>query len=263
MPDKAVDGILFRPYFDEVIGNVLRARGLLVAAHAKGLHLQERRPLALPRPAGRPPHGLNHGQHIVAVHPLARQTVSCSGISDPFHRHSRCRRRGEAISVVFDDKDDRQLPDGGQVDRLVEVAFARGAISTEDEGNEVVALELRGLSEPTRHRQHRCHVRDHPDDAALGEADVKRAIAPLGEASRFAHELAEERLERHSSRGPDAQVAVRRQDVIPLVQRPGTPHRNGLLPVSAEPLGKAILTDQAQHFILNGPRRAQGAVQGC
>src|SRR5690606_41647592 len=91
--------------------------------------------------------------------------------------------------------------------------------------------------------------------------EVEGAVAPVREAARAAHELAEERAERHAARRPYAEVAVHREDPVPLLQRPGNADGDGLLAVSAEPLGETVLTDEAEHLLLDRAREAEGAVE--
>ena len=63
--------------------------------------------------------------------------------------------------------------------RLVEVAFAGGAVAGEGGRHAPLAAELRGQGQAVGHRQHRAEVADHPDDALLERAEVERAVAAL------------------------------------------------------------------------------------
>ena len=119
----------------------------------------------------------------------------------------------------------------------------------------------RGLAEPARHREHGGHVRDHPDDAPFGKAEVEGAVAPFREAALLPHQLAEQGAQFHPAGRPHAQVSMHREKVVAVFECPGRSHRNGLLAVAAEPLRNAPLPDEPQHLLLNDSRRKKRAVE--
>ena len=258
---EAIDRVAFAPVFEQFFRHVLRARGFFVAPHAEGLHLQQRGALAGPGPFGRPPHRVDHGQHVVAVHDLPRHAVADGRVGHILDGNRLVRRCRKPVAVVFHHEDHGQLPDGRQVQRFVKVALARAAFARKRQRDKVLTLEPGGQAQPAGHGQHGGHVRDHADDATLGQAEVEGAIAPLREAAGPSHELAEERPQRHTPRGPHPQIAVHGHDVVALLQRPGASYRDRFLSVAAEPFGKAPLTNQPQHTFFDHPWQQQRPVE--
>src|SRR4028119_2346378 len=89
----------------------------------------------------------------------------------------------ELGAFVLYDQDHRQLPDGGQVEPLVEVAGRGGAVTDEVDGDAVRAVLAECEGAPRGHRDHRAEMADHAEveDAVLGRqmAVVERALHPL------------------------------------------------------------------------------------
>ena len=175
-----------------------------MAAHPVGLELEQRRPVALPRALGRPPHGAHHPQQVVAVDHQARHAVAQPAVGEVAAGVLLVGRRRQAPLVVLDHEDHRQLPDRREVQRLVEVALARGAVAGEGRRDAPLAAQLRREREAAGHRQHRAEVADHPDDALLERAEVEGAVAALREAALAAEQLAEEPRQVEVASGEDA-----------------------------------------------------------
>ena len=232
-----------------------------MAAHPERLHLQQRRPLPRAPALSRPPHRVDHGEHVVAVHDLAVHPVACRRVGDVLDRHRLPGRRREAVAVVLDHEQNGQLPDGREVERLVEIPLARGPLADERARDEVLSLELRGEAEARRDGKHSGEVRDHPHDAVLHRAEVEGAVTAVREAALLPHELAEQPVERDAPRRPDPEVAVHREDDVVRVERPRTAHGDGLLPIAGEPLREAVLADQPEHLPLDGAGKLERAVE--
>src|SRR5215472_5948345 len=121
-----------QPLPDLRVGPVLARVGTRVAAVPVGERLDERRAAALPGPAER---GLGHlvdRLHVVAVHHHRVEAVGGGPVrGGPRHRGHRADRGVLHVLVVLADEDHRQLPHGGQVERLVEGADVGGAVTEE------------------------------------------------------------------------------------------------------------------------------------
>ncbi len=171
------------------------------------------------------------------------------------------RRRRKAVLVVLDQEEDRELPDRGQVEGLVEVALAGGPVAGEGRRHPAVAPKLRGQGHPAGHRQHGPEVADHPHDALLEVTEVEGPVAPLGEAALPAQELAEEAGKVEIPSGEDPEVAVHREDEVAGPQGGDDPGGDGLLADPGEPLGQAPLPQEQEHLLLDHPREEDRAIQ--
>jgi hypothetical protein len=131
-------------------------------------------------------------EEIVPVDDAPFDAVAQRFVGDVLARVLFGGRRRQAVLVVLDDEQDRKLPDRGEVDRFVEVAFAGRAVSGERRRDALFAAKLRGQRQAVRDREHRAQMRDHADDAMLERSEVKGAVAPLGEAPLLSEELTEQ-----------------------------------------------------------------------
>ena len=156
--------------------------------------------------------------------------------------------------VAFDAEQHRQLPDGRDVERFVEVPFAGRAVPGEDEGRLARILQQGGQRDAIGDAQLGPEVADHAHDVVGHAAEVEAAVVALGESGRFALELGEEVGQFDAPGGEDAEVAVHRQDELVGVQRSGAPHGNGFLTHAAEPFADSALPKQAEHFLFDESR---------
>lgn len=90
---------------------------------------------------------LVHGGGVVAVDQAARHPVADGLVGQRRGGGLLGERDGDREAVVLDEEDDRGLPDGGEVERLVEVALAGAAVADQGERHHVVALETGGVRE--------------------------------------------------------------------------------------------------------------------
>ena len=232
-----------------------------MAAHPVRLELEQRRPVALPRALGRPAHGPHHPEQVVAVDHQARHAVAQPAVGQVVAGVLLVGRGRQAPLVVLDHEDHRQLPDRRQVERLVEVALARGAVAGEGRRDAPLAAQLRRERQPARHRQHRAEVADHADDALLERAEVEGAVAALREAALAPEQLAEEARQVEVAPREDAEVAVHRQDVVAGLERRHDAGGDRLLADAGEPLAEPALAQQHQHLLFDHPRQQQRAVE--
>ena len=130
--------------------------------------------------------------HILPVHGHAGDAVARGAHRHIGHGHHDAGRAQLAVAVVLAQEHDRQRPDRGQVEALVERALVGRAVAEEAQRHPVVALQLRAERGAGRDRQARA------DDAGLAEAadaevgQVHGAAQPGVDAGGLAHELGEQ-----------------------------------------------------------------------
>src|SRR5581483_5100876 len=88
--------------------------------------------------------GLVHRAHVEAVHADARHAVARGARADVLDREAALDRQALRVLVHLADVDHRQLPERGEVRRLVEPALVRGAVAEERDGNLIGTELLRG-----------------------------------------------------------------------------------------------------------------------
>jgi hypothetical protein len=258
---EAGDGVLLGPLGEELLRNIRGARGFLMAAHTEGLELEERRTETLARPGRCVRHRVMHGQQVVAVHDLAGNAVADGLVGDVLARVLLGGRRREAVLVVLDDEENGELPHRGQVHRFVEVAFTGRSVARKRRGDAVFLAKLGGESQSVGHGQHRPQVADHADDPVIGCSEVKRSIAPLGEAAVLAEELPEQLGGLEAARREDAEVPVHRQDVVVVAQCRRHADGDRFLADPRKPLRQPSLPQEVQHLLFDHPREEDLPVQ--
>src|SRR5579862_9892506 len=100
---------------------------------AIGLGLNEAWPLALSRPLDRAPSSFEHRHEVLPVNNDPRDPVACGMLRDVGLPMALGHRSRERVAVVLTEENDRQLPYGGHVQRLVECALVRRAITEESQ----------------------------------------------------------------------------------------------------------------------------------
>ena len=122
--------------------------GVGVRLHPVGVRLDQLRALAgaglLDRVAE---HGEQRG-HVVAVDPLAGHAVADALVRQRRRDGLAGQRHGDRVLVVLHEEDDRRVEDRGEVERLVEVALAGGAVAAHRHHDGVLALEPRRVRDP-------------------------------------------------------------------------------------------------------------------
>ena len=151
-------------------------------------------------------------------------------------------RRGVGVAVVLDDEDDGQREQRGEVERLVDVAGARGAVAEErkpDGGPAEAALGVRGA----RHiGEHRAEMRNHRQGAVRRIAVVDVALAAVGGAGGVGEVLVQVVAEVVAPDQVAAKPAVGKRD-----------HINGLVGEQRERDDQAFAALTAGHRALDQP----------
>ena len=142
--------------------------------HAEALGLDEERPRASAGLIDGWPHGLVDGDGVKPIDDSALDAVGRGAVGDVGDGHLLLGALGDGVAVVLDEEDDGQLVDGGEVERLVEVATAGAALATAGEGDDRVVAHLRRERDPDS--VHKLGG----DDAGLGEHAALRAAPVRG-----------------------------------------------------------------------------------
>jgi len=185
----------------ELVGghDLHRAVPFGVAAQASDHRLDQRRPLAGAGAGDGDLDRLGDRVGVVAVDRLGGDAVAGAAVGELEAGVLVASRRREGVAVVLDHQHQRQLPDRGEVHRLVEVAGRRPAFADEVDRDPVGAVARQRERTAGRHRDHRAEVADHADvqDAVLGRepAVVVRALDPLREAALSTQHLTGEPAE--------------------------------------------------------------------
>ncbi len=146
-------GVLLRPFSHQLLGHVLGAAGLLMAAHAEGHALHQDRARTAADAFGHLADGVYHIQDVVAGHHAAFHAVAERLVADIPALELLATGRTEAVAVVLHHDDHRKVPHGGGVHALVEVAFAGGAVAGEDKGAFFLLAKLVGQRDTVRHTE--------------------------------------------------------------------------------------------------------------
>ena len=141
------------PLFHQALGYVLGAAGFFVAAHPERESLYEHGARVLTQVLGQFFHQRIHLQHVVAVHLHGFHTVGRAFIHEGFETKLLVAGRAQAVAVVLNHENDRQLPHGGHVQGLVEVAFAGPAVATVGQRHLGVFIEHIGQGNTAGHGQ--------------------------------------------------------------------------------------------------------------
>ena len=153
---------------------------------AVALGFDQGRAVSLAGMLGSLEHGAAHGQHVHAIHHHARDAISggaqCDIVQlagfDPRHRHG--------ILVVLHHEHHRQVPQGGHVERFVEVAGVGCAFAEEAQHHAIAAHQLLGQRRADGNRYVAAHDAGRAQVAVRHVGDVHGAALAFAVAAGFA-----------------------------------------------------------------------------
>src|SRR5437773_2399521 len=208
--------------------------GLLIALEvpvvAGELHLDERRPAALPGPGDRLAGRLVHREEVEPVHDDTRHAEPGRPVGDVVAGHRPGAGRALGVAVVLGHEDGRQVPDRGQVHRLQRGALVATAVAEERDADAALALELGGQRRPADQRR---AAADDPVGAehALGQvSDVHGAALAVAAAGLAAVDLGHHLADVHAPGDAVAVPAVGAGDGVPVVEVAADADGRRLLP---------------------------------
>ena len=223
---------------------VLRRVGAAVPEVPVGQRLDHGRPAAGPGPVDRLGHRVVHRDHVVAVDEHAGHAVGRGAVGGRVGDGGDRRDRGVLhVAVVLAHEEHRQLPDRGQVERLVEGADVGGAVAEERDRDLRRTPQLRGPGGAVGHRQVGADDGVRAEHPVVGLGEVHRAALGLADPGGPLHQLGQTALRRGAAGDGVVVAAVGGEDVVVRSQRCARAHRDRL--VAGGQVGRAL--DQAAH----------------
>src|SRR5690606_8152247 len=233
-----------------------------MAAHSEGHAFNKHGCGALTGTGSKRADGLVYFQYVVAVDRYAFDAIArCFG-GERGAPELLLIRRGEAVSVVFNDEDHGQVPHCGKIYGFVKVTLARTAIAVEDNGYLVFLLEFVSQRHACGHAVLWAEVRDHSDDVMIVRTKMEGAIPSLGKSAVGSLPLCKEAVEWNIADGEHTQITVHGKDILVRFECGRYAYRDGFLPYAAKPFANSILAQQDQHFLFDHPGAKQLLVQG-
>ena len=205
--------------------------GARVAAVAIGQALDQRRAVAGARLGEGRLRGAVDLVGVVAVdHDLLEPVGGGAVAGRMLDRRDVADRRVFHVEIVLAHEHDRQLPDRGEIQRLVERADIGGAVAEEADRDVLVALVLRAQRGAAGDRQMRADDRVGAHHAVLRRGEVHRAALAAHQAVVALHQLAEHLLDRHAARQRVGMAAIGAEGVVALLHRAAEAGRDRFLP---------------------------------
>ncbi len=136
--------------------------------------------------------------HVGAVDDLALEPVRGHDVAHALHLRVCAARRELGDAVVLADEDQRQVPERGEIDGLVEVPGLDRPVAEEGDRNLVRAAQLGGERIARGQRQIAADDAGRAHQAVGAIDEVHRSAEPLAEPGTTAHQLGHHRLHRSS-----------------------------------------------------------------
>ncbi|MCY1226501.1 hypothetical protein D9M72_387320 [compost metagenome] len=210
--------------------------------HPVGVGLHQQRAGAFARQLHR---AAQHGKErddVVAVHAFAGHAVAhgfvcqrrCYGLVGQRHR--------DGVLVVLDEEDDREVEDGREVERFMEVAFAGGAVAAHGQDYGVLAAEFGGVRNADG-------VEQLGGERGALDADLvlEGVVAAVPVAAEEGHGLHWVHAAGHHGHG----VAVGGEDPVAIREAKCGRHLTRFLSVAGRIDGHAALADQSRVLVVD------------
>ena len=201
-----------------------------MAAVAVGHDLEHRRLARLAGAAQQPVGGLDDRLEVVAVDPLAVHTERGGSAVDVRLGGGAIDARAHAVAVVDDEEDDREVPEGGEVERLVPGAHVHRAVAELADHGLLLAAADHGEREAGGDRQLAGHDAPAAVEAAVDVEQVHRAAAAVRAAVGAAEQLRHHGLRRYSAGEREAVAAITGDELVGLLHRVHDADGGRLLP---------------------------------
>ena len=210
-----------------------RAVGLrvafVVAVEADHAALQQPRTAACAGAGDHRARGLVDGEEVGAVHGDARHAEPGGAVHVAVDGHGVVARGGLGVGVVLHHEDGRQVPHGGQVEALQEVAGVGGAVADEADRHAAVLLELGRQRRAAHQRRARAENAVGAHHAQVQVGDVHGAALATAGAGGAAVELGEHAFDVDPLGDAVAVPAVGARDVVVLPEVHHDAGRGGFL----------------------------------
>jgi hypothetical protein len=192
-----------------------------------------------------------HGQHVVAIDGLRRHRVAARAISQAIHGGGRVERRVLAVEVVLADEDDGEMPDRGQVHRLVERPDVRRPVPEEGDRGIVGTSVHRREGSATREGKMGTDDRERAERSYLDVGEMHRPTHAPAHAIGLPEDLCHASVRRSAHREQGPVTAVGACHRVAGTKRRAHPDRNRLLPLVE--VGRApheLLQEQPRDLVL-------------
>jgi hypothetical protein len=218
-PGRDEERVVVAPAGRLLLGLVRLRVALVVAVPAVGLELEQDGALsgaaALGGFGGRGVDGL----HVVAVDRVRLDAVGRGPVGDPRDPGHPAAVGALRVDVVLAGEDHRQVPDGAEVERLVERALVDGALAEEGDGDAVLLQVLARQAGTGGQRHARADDRVGAEDALAGVRDVHRAALAAAQPGGLGEELGHHAVEVGALGEDVAVAAVGGGEVVVVAQR--------------------------------------------
>src|SRR5699024_8154212 len=202
-------------------------------------------------------YGIHHFKKIVAVNFHAAQSIAPSAVNEIIAGILFIGRGGKSIAVIFDHKDDRELPNGSQVQGFMEFALACAPVATKTTGHKSTVAKFRSERKSVSYRHGCRQMGDHPKDTLFFCAKMEGAIPASGKTIGSAQRLTKESVQINAARGKDAKIPVHRQQVVVVIQSCNGADRDSFLPDTGKPFTDVVLPQQLKHAAFNAAGQQQ------
>ena len=236
-----------------------------VPAQAKGARLDQHGPAGLPHPVDGggdcPEVDLDIGGTVehLTLDPVARGAPPKLGACGILF----AGRRGIGVAVVFDDKEDRQTQQGGEIQRLMHISRAAHPVADEREAHGRPPEAALRIGRACHSRYHGAKVADHGYRAVSRIAVVDVALASLGRARSVGEVLVQVLNQVTAPDEMSPKIAMGETNHVDiLVRQQGQRHNEALvaLPAGHGPSNQA-LSEQIQNAVVRRAGRKHPRVR--
>src|SRR6516162_8997193 len=204
---------------DLIPGTILCRVGHRVSAIPVCHHLEDDRPLAGPGvlSAGKP--SLVHGEHVHAVDLLARDPIGRTAMEQVGARRRTIDRRPHPVSIVLYHVNDRQLPQRGHVEALVNLSLVDRPIAEIGDRDLPVCAIMMGKGEPGSDRHLRADDAVAAKEAHLPAEHVHRPALAVRIAATTPGQLGHDAPGIHAAGQHMAVIAIGRDNRVAFLER--------------------------------------------
>src|SRR6516165_3328120 len=204
---------------DFIPGAILCRVGHRMAAITVRHHFEDDRPLAGSGVLGGGKPSLVYGEHAHAVYLLARDAIGSTAMKQVGARRGAIDRRPHPVSIVLDHVNDRQLPQRGHVEALIDLPLIDRAIAEIGDRDLPVCAIMMGKGEPGSDRHLRADDAVAAKEAHLPAEHVHRAALAVRLAATTPGQLGHDAPGIHAAGQHMAVIAIGRDNRVAFLER--------------------------------------------
>src|SRR5215472_5811318 len=191
-----------------------------MATVAIGAHLEDLRPLPAPCTRHRALAGVFHCRDVHTVDLLAGNAEHRPAAIKLFCARARAPDMGpHGVAVILDDVEDRQLPQRGHVEALIDLALIGGTLAEISKADAVVSSIFVGEGDTGAERRRRAHDAVPAVEIPLDREHVHGAAFAFGVAMAASGKLSHHALRLHAGREHMAMIAIGGDDLVSGLDR--------------------------------------------